>query len=284
MIRLLSAILFLCVCSASPAQPRPKVGLVLGGGGAKGAASVGVLKYVEEAGIPIDYIVGTSIGAIIGGLYSVGYRSAQLDSLFRNMDWEELFSGSVSGKQQITDVFESWLNLPDSVDFDSLPIPFRCVATDISTTQEVILSRGNMAKALRASMAIPGAFKPVRWGDMLLVDGGMHNNLPVDVAKEMGADVIIAIDLTQNKHEDRTFSLKETFGIGGILDWLVSRPDWKKYNENVKKADIYINPDLKGYDATSFSPRDIKNMIFIGEEAGKAALDIIVGVDQRIHP
>ncbi|MBR5060534.1 MAG: patatin-like phospholipase family protein [Prevotella sp.] len=269
---LLSIICWITLSFTSFAQDRPKIGLVLGGGGAKGAAQVGVLKYIEEAGVPIDYIVGTSIGSIIGGLYSVGYRSQQLDSLFTNMDWEVFFSGSVSGIQQISDVFASWLNLPDSVDFDSLPIPFRCVATDISTTQEVVISRGNMAKAMRASMSIPGAFKPVRWGDMLLVDGGMHNNLPVDVAKEMGADVIIAIDLTQNKHEDRNFSLKETLGIGGILDWLVSRPDWKKYNKNRKMADIYINPDLKGYDATSFSPRDIKNMIFIGEEAGKKAV------------
>lgn len=267
--RLVTIVCWMMLFLTSFAQDRPKIGLVLGGGGAKGAAQVGVLKHIEEAGVPIDYIVGTSIGSIIGGLYSVGYRSQQLDSLFTNMDWEELFSGSLKGTQQVSDIFEAWLNLPDSVDFDSLPIPFRCVATDINTTQEVVISHGNMAKALRASMAIPGAFKPVKWDDMLLVDGGMHNNLPVDVAKEMGADVIIAIDLTQNKHEDRTFSLKETFGIGGILDWIVSRPDWKKYNKNRKMADIYINPDLKGYNATSFSPRDIRNMIFIGEEAGK---------------
>lgn len=274
MYRILSIILCLALSLPSFAQSRPKVGLVLGGGGAKGAAHVGVLKCVEEAGIPIDYIVGTSIGSIIGGLYSVGYRAQQLDSLFINMDWEQLFSGSLTGTQQVSDVFEAWLNLPDSVDFDSLPIPFRCVATDIITTQEVIISRGNVAKAMRASMAIPGAFKPVKWDDMLLVDGGMHNNLPVDIAKEMGADVIIAIDLTQNKHEDRTFSLKETFGIGGILDWVVSRPDWKKYNANRKMADIYINPDLKGYNATSFSREDITKMIRIGEEAGKAILEM----------
>ena len=267
--RLIFIIFSISICIISIAQNHPKVGLVLGGGGAKGAAAVGVLKYVEKSGIHIDYIVGSSIGAIIGGLYSVGYRSQQLDSLFTNMDWEKFFSGSMSGTQQISDVFASWINLPDSIDFDTLPIPFRCVAADINTTQEVVLSKGYLAKAMRASMAIPGAFKPVKWGEMLLVDGGMMNNLPVDVAKEMGADIIIAIDLTQNKHEDRTFSLKETFGIGGILDWIVSRPDWKKYNKNRKMADIYINPDLKGYNATSFSPRDIRNMIFIGEEAGK---------------
>ena len=122
-------------------------------------------------------------------------------------------------------------------------------------------------------MAIPGAFKPMKWGKKILVDGGMLNNLPVDVAKEMGADIIIAIDLTQNKHEDRNFSLKETIGIGGILDWLVSRPDWKKYNENRKMADYYINPYLKNYSSTSFSHDDIKQMIIIGEKAGQSALE-----------
>ena len=141
----------------------------MGGGGAKGAAEIGVLKYIEEAGVHIDYIVGTSIGSIIGGLYSVGYRSQQLDSLFVNTDWENIFSESIAGTQQISNVFSDLLNLPDSVDFDSLPIPYRCVATDIINTEEVILQRGNLARAMRASMSIPGAFKPVKWEGKLLV-------------------------------------------------------------------------------------------------------------------
>ena len=271
--KLLCTLLCVSICIVSFAQERPKIGLVLGGGGAKGAAEIGVLKYIEESGVHIDCIVGTSIGAIIGGLYSVGYRSQQLDSLFLNTNWEEIFSNSISGTQQISDVFSSLLNLPDSIDFDSLPIPYRCVAADIINTEEVVLQRGNLAAAMRASMAIPGAFKPMKWGKKILVDGGMLNNLPVDVAKEMGADIIIAIDLTQNKHEDRNFSLKETIGIGGILDWLVSRPDWKKYNENRKMVDYYINPYLKNYSSTSFSHDDIKQMIIIGEKAGQSALE-----------
>lgn len=271
--KLLCTLLCISICIVSFAQERPKIGLVLGGGGAKGAAEIGVLKYIEESGVQIDCIVGTSIGAIIGGLYSIGYRSQQLDSLFLNTNWEEIFSNSISGTQQISDVFSSLLNLPDSIDFDSLPIPYRCVAADIINMEEVVLQRGNLAAAMRASMAIPGAFKPMKWGKKILVDGGMLNNLPVDVAKEMGADIIIAIDLTQNKHEDRNFSLKETIGIGGILDWLVSRPDWKKYNENRKMADYYINPYLKNYSSTSFSHDDIKQMIIIGEKAGQSALE-----------
>lgn len=268
-----SALIFcLTIFLTSFAQDHPKIGLVLGGGGAKGAAEIGVLKYIEEAGVHIDYIVGTSIGSIIGGLYSVGYRSQQLDSLFVNTDWEDIFSESIAGTQQISNVFSNLLNLPDSVDFDSLPIPYRCVATDIINTEEVILQRGNLARAMRASMSIPGAFKPVKWEGKLLVDGGMMNNLPVDIAKKMGADIIIAIDLTQRRHENRDFSLKEEYGIGGVLDWLISRPDWKKHNENRQLADIYINPNLKDYDAASFSRDDIRQMIIIGEEAGKKAL------------
>jgi len=270
--RKIALIFCLTIFLTSFAQDHPKVGLVLGGGGAKGAAEIGVLKYIEEAGVHIDYIVGTSIGSIIGGLYSVGYRSQQLDSLFVNTDWESIFSESIAGTQQISNVFSDLLNLPDSVDFDSLPIPYRCVATDIINTEEVILQRGNLARAMRASMSIPGAFKPVKWEGKLLVDGGMLNNLPVDIAKKMGADIIIAIDLAQRKHENRDFSLKEEYGIGGVLDWLISRPDWKKHNENRQMADIYINPNLKDYDAASFSRDDIRQMILIGEEAGKKAL------------
>lgn len=270
--RKIALIFCLTIFLTSFAQDHLKVGLVLGGGGAKGAAEIGVLKYIEEAGVHIDYIVGTSIGSIIGGLYSVGYRSQQLDSLFVNTDWENIFSESIAGTQQISNVFSDLLNLPDSVDFDSLPIPYRCVATDIINTEEVILQRGNLARAMRASMSIPGAFKPVKWEGKLLVDGGMLNNLPVDIAKKMGADIIIAIDLAQRKHENRDFSLKEEYGIGGVLDWLISRPDWKKHNENRQMADIYINPNLKDYDAASFSRDDIRQMILIGEEAGEKAL------------
>ena len=270
--RKIALIFCLTIFLSSFAQDHPKIGLVLGGGGAKGAAEIGVLKYIEEAGVHIDYIVGTSIGSIIGGLYSVGYRSQQLDSLFVNTDWEDIFSESIAGTQQISNVFSNLLNLPDSVDFDSLPIPYRCVATDIINTEEVILQHGNLARAMRASMSIPGAFKPVKWEGKLLVDGGMMNNLPVDIAKKMGADIIIAIDLAQRRHENRDFSLKEEYGIGGVLDWLISRPDWKKHNENRQMADIYINPNLKDYDAASFSRDDIRQMIIIGEEAGKKAL------------
>lgn len=256
---------------------RPKVGLVLGGGGAKGATEVGVLKVIEEVGVPIDYIAGTSIGSIVGGLYSVGYSVEQLDSLFRNEDWVDLFAtGSV------LNLLENMVGPNDSIDFDRLPIPFRCVAFDLKAHEEVVLRSGRLAQAMRASMAIPGAFKPVKMNGMVLVDGGMMNNLPVDVVRDMGADIVIAVDLQQTKHETRDFSLKETLGIGGLLDWLVSRPDWKKYNENRERADIYINPNLDGYGAADFNKKDITRMLEIGSDAGNAFRKDLEEIKKRV--
>lgn len=285
---------------------RPKVALVLGGGGAKGAALVGVLKYVEQAGLPIDMIVGTSIGSIVGGLYSVGYRSAQMDTLFRSQQWHDLLTdrneaqsrhflsrkngvqylmGIPIGRQDtlrysrrglmmgdsIVAFLDSLIGVGDSLSFDSLPIPFRCVAVDAKTMTEVVVDGGNLPMAMRASMAIPVAFKPVQVDSMVLVDGGVLNNLPVDVAKRMGADFVVAIDLTQNKHPDwNAKTVPELFEGQKWVSWLFRRPDRLKYNANVKAADIYINPKLDKCSATSFNKVDY--MIGQGEKAGKAAL------------
>lgn len=304
---------------AHSGKKRLKVGLVLGGGGAKGAAEVGVLKVIEKSGIPIDYIAGTSIGSIIGGLYAVGYRSAQLDSMFRSQEWITLLSdrnadnkdkpitrkngvtylfgfplsnknnseiahafGAVRG-DNVIELLDSMTHRMDSVDFDKLPIPFRCVASDMKHQREVVFSKGRLPIAMRASMSIPGAFKPVRIDSTNLYDGGMLNNLPVDVVREMGADVVIAIDLTQNKRKTKDFSLKETTGIGGILNWVVSRPDLIKYNTNRYNADVYINPDLEGYGAGSFNPEKISKMIEIGEKAGNKAFHSLKMLKKKIY-
>ena len=278
-------------------QERPKIGLVLGGGGAKGAAEVGVLKVMEAAGIKPDYIAGTSIGSILGALYASGYTPAQLDTLMRSQDWVTLIGDRNTDLKQkivsedstayyvfgfpimrknkhpeangvgmlrgdhIMELIDSCTNLPDSVNFDELNIPFRCVAYDMQNKKEVVMDRGNLPLAVRASMAIPGAFKPVRLNDMVLLDGGLINNLPVDVVRQMGADIVIAIDLTQHKKETRDISV----GIGGLLDWVISRPDLIKYNQNVDSADIYINPILDGYGVTSFNRNSIEVMIDLGE-------------------
>ena len=257
-----------------PAGERLKVGLVLGGGGAKGAAEIGALKVIEEVGIPIDYIAGTSIGSIVGGLYAMDVRSRQLDSLFVNQDWLQLFTNNVR---------EFLGRVTHQKHFNELRIPFRCVAADVNANEEVVMSEGLLCDAMRASMSIPGVFKPVIQNGRMLMDGGLLNNLPVDVVKAMGADVVIAIDLQQKQHKDREFSLKDLLGIDGPLNWLVERPDWKKYNANRKAVDVYIHPMLDGFGASDFNKTDIRQMIELGYEAGVKAREELIALKRRIY-
>jgi NTE family protein len=257
-----------------PTGERLKVGLVLGGGGAKGAAEIGALKVIEEVGIPIDYIAGTSIGSIVGGLYAMDVRSRQLDSLFVNQDWLQLFTNNVR---------EFLGRVTHQKHFHELRIPFRCVAADVNANEEVVMSEGLLCDAMRASMSIPGVFKPVIQNGRMLMDGGLLNNLPVDVVKAMGADVVIAIDLQQKQHKDREFSLKDLLGIDGPLNWLVERPDWKKYNANRKAVDVYIHPMLDGFGASDFNKTDIRQMIELGYEAGVKAREELIALKRRIY-
>lgn len=257
-----------------PAGERLKVGLVLGGGGAKGAAEIGALKVIEEVGVPIDYIAGTSIGSIVGGLYAMDVRSRQLDSLFVNQDWLQLFTNNVR---------EFLGRVTHQKHFHELRIPFRCVAADVNANEEVVMSEGLLCDAMRASMSIPGVFKPVIQNGRMLMDGGLLNNLPVDVVKAMGADVVIAIDLQQKQHKDREFSLKDLLGIDGPLNWLVERPDWKKYNANRKAVDVYIHPMLDGFGASDFNKTDIRQMIELGYEAGVKAREELIALKRRIY-
>lgn len=286
-------------------KAHPKVGLVLGGGGAKGAAAIGILKELEREKIPIDYIAGTSIGAIIGGLYAQGYRADDLEKLFRSQNWLALladrdttlvgkvykeedgviyvFGFPVRRKADADNNTGFWMLHGDHVYnfLDSLvsrspvqrgtvkqAIPFSCVAFDIRRQQEIVLDTGSLARNMRASMAIPGAFKPVQIDTLMLVDGGMGNNLPVDVVRKMGADIVIAIDLQQRKRDDYRSPFGFLKGLGGILDWLAERPDIKKYNVNRTKADLYINPDLGSYGVTDFNAKAIKDILKIGEDTG----------------
>lgn len=286
-------------------KTRPKVGLVLGGGGAKGAAAIGILKELEREKIPVDYIAGTSIGAIIGGLYAQGYRADDLEKLFRSQNWLALladrdttlvgkvykeedgviyvFGFPVRRKADADKNTGFWMLHGDHVYnfLDSLvsrspiqrgtvkqAIPFSCVAFDIRRQQEVVLDTGSLARNMRASMAIPGAFKPVQIDTLMLVDGGMGNNLPVDVVRKMGADIVIAVDLQQRKRDDYRSPFAFLKGMGGFLDWLAERPDIKKYNVNRTKADLYINPDLGSYGVTDFNAKAIKAILKIGEDTG----------------
>lgn len=290
---------------------RPKIGLALGGGGAKGAAEVGVLKVLEEAGVHVDYIVGTSIGSIVGGLYAAGYSASELETMFQTQEWLSLLTdrkaslnnepyttidgvtyifgfpvmdrnsrgiGVMSGGR-IEQMIDSMASVKGCTDFESLKIPFRCVTADIREAKEVILSKGILCKALRASMSIPGIFKPVEHNGRLLVDGGMLNNLPVDVCRQMGADIVIAVDLQQNEQKPRKKTdlnmlsgLANMFGFGGILEWITNRPDIDKYFENVKQADIYIHPNLPDADASSFGNKNAARMIQAGTAAAKGQL------------
>ena len=290
---------------------RPKVGLVLGGGGAKGAAEVGVLKVLEEAGVQVDYIVGTSIGSIVGGLYAAGYSASELETMFQTQEWLSLLTdrkaslnnepyttidgvtyifgfpvmdrnsrgiGVMSGSR-IEQLIDSMVSVKGCTEFEGLKIPFRCVTADIRNAKEVILSKGVLCKALRASMAIPGIFKPVEHNGLLLVDGGMLNNLPVDVCRQMGADIVIAVDLQQNEQKPRKRTdltaltgLASMFGLGGILEWITNRPDIEKYYANRKRADIYIHPNLPDADASSFGNKNAARMIQAGTAAAKGQL------------
>ena len=301
--------LILCLlftASFATINGREKVALVLSGGGAKGAAEIGVLKYIEESQVPIDYIVGTSIGAVIGGLYAVGYNATQLDSLFRSQDWLSLltsreisnkavYSHDSTGTQilgfpvarkktgktgwglmhgdSILSKLYTLTNRCDSFDFSNLKIPFKCVAVDANTFQEIVLERGILPLCMRASMSIPFLYKPVKMDSTLLADGGLINNLPVDVAREMGADIVIAVDLTQKQRAERKSEMK----LGknpmlNLIQWSIGRPDLKKYNRNIKDADIYIRPNLKGYHARDFDIVNIMRMIRQGEYAGRKAM------------
>ncbi len=312
-------IIALCLTLMLPlCAERPKIGLVLGGGGAKGAAEVGVLKVLEAAGIHIDYIVGTSIGAVVGGLYAAGYSASELETLIQNQEWLTLLTdrkaslasvpyqkiggviyifgfpifdkestelGMISGNR-IEHVIDSMAHAKKRDEFDELMTPYCCVAADIRSGMEVILDKGSLARAIRASIAIPGFFKPVKRGDYMLVDGGVLNNLPVDVCRQMGADIVIAVDLQQSDqkpHPQTDFSaltaVADLFGLGPILNWILTRPDIDKYVANRQDADICICPYLPDDDVTSFGNKNAARMIQSGVEAANELLPQLIKLE-----
>ena len=298
---------------AAPKKQRPKVGLVLSGGGAKGMAHIGALKIIEEMGIPIDYVVGTSIGSIIGGFYALGYNADELDSLVRAQDWNLLMKDQVD-RRKITyfrkeDNDRYILNIPfmnhknlteqteagsnktdilrhmptalvqgqnldqlftklsvgyqDDIDFNTLPIPFACVAVDLNTKEEVVFHSGNIVTAIRSSMSIPGYFNPVQLGDKYLVDGGMINNLPVDVVKEMGADYVITIDL----HHFKKTRPDNRQTIPEMLSTMLSIMNGEKYHSGIAASDIVISPNVSAYGVLSFDDRSVDALVDSGRVA-----------------
>ncbi|MBN2092639.1 patatin-like phospholipase family protein [candidate division KSB1 bacterium] len=275
---------------------RPKIGLVFSGGGAKGFAHIGILGLIDSLKIPIDYIAGTSMGAIIGGFYAIGYNGYDLEAMaFRN-DWDEIFSdkpprrllpyfekkdtgrfqlefGMVGTKPvtpsaliygQKVSLLLSSLTFPYEriTDFDNLPIPFRCVAVDLVTGNEVVLKQGSLAKALRSSMSIPTVFSPVEWGDSLLVDGGMVNNLPVNVVKEMGADLVIAVDV-----ENPLFGRDKLKSVTNILNQSITLLGLERKLANLDQVDVLIRPEIAGFSVLDFSDEKIRAIIKNGKQA-----------------
>ena len=294
-------------------RPRAKVAVVLSGGGAKGMAHIGVLKVLEKAGIPIDMVAGTSIGSIAGGLYAIGYNAHSLDSLVKSLDWgyvisdrENLENQSLSDRQkQYTYLFTTGKSTgkrdrsaggfikgknlkelfqrlcsgyTDSLDFThDLPIPFACVATDIVTNTEVVFHNGRLPQAMRASMAIPAVFSPVRMGDMVLVDGGMRNNFPVDVARNMGADIVIGITL-----DGKPKTAEDITGTMSILSQIIDFNCENKVKENIAKTDLYMNVDPRQYGTASFNAAAIDSLVRYGEEEAMRHWDEIIALKERI--
>ena len=321
---LLACVLMCGTASAqqdSVRNERKKVGVVLSGGGAKGMAHIGVLKVLEKAGIPVDIVTGTSIGSIVGGLYAIGYNAHSLDSMVRTQDWTYVITdkedlrnqslldrkkmntylfhtgvtfgkrdqgagGLIRGKN-LAELFQKlFVGYTDSLDFNKdLKIPFACVATNIMDNSEVVFHSGRLPQAIRASMSIPAAFSPVRLGDMVLVDGGLKNNYPVDVAREMGAEVVIGVTLNGKPKtaEDITGTMKI---VGQIIDVNCVN----KYAENKAITDLWMNVDPHGYSTASFTSEAIDSLVRYGEEEAMRhwdeiiALKKLIGIDDSFRP
>ena len=293
-------------------EQRKKVGVVLSGGGAKGVAHIKALKVIEEAGIPIDYIVGTSMGSIVGGLYAIGYTPEQLDSMVRKQDWTFLLSdrikrsamsltdrersekytvsipftktpkdaatGGIMKGQNLANLFSDLtVGYHDSIDFNKLPIPFACVAANVVNGEQIVFHDGILSTAMRASMAIPGVFTPVRQDSMVLVDGGIVNNYPADVVKAMGADIIIGVDV-QNalKKADKLNSVPD------ILGQIVDITCQSNHEKNVDLTDTYIRVNVDGYSSASFTPAAIDTLMRRGEEAAKAQWGSLLALKKKI--
>ncbi|HME41328.1 MAG TPA: patatin-like phospholipase family protein [Steroidobacteraceae bacterium] len=290
---------------APPAAIRPRICLVLSGGGARGMAHIGILKVLEDLKVPVDCIAGTSMGAIVGGLYASGMTARQIEATMRSLDWQEAFhdapprqdlafrrkqddrnflvrlplglkhgkillpKGLIQGQKLQQTLRQLTLPFSDSTNFDQLPTPFRAVATDLETGNAVLLDRGDLAIAMRASMSAPGVFAPVESNGRLLVDGGLAENLPINVAREMHADILIVSDVS--------FPLQTRAGLDSALSIsnqmlaILVRKDTDRQRATLSAQDILIEPILGQAAVTDFTAPN--SVIARGEEAGRGARD-----------
>ena len=289
---------------------RKKVAVVLCGGGALGTVHIGALKVLEEAGIPIDMVTGTSMGSIIGGMYAVGYNATDIESIVNSIDWGDILRDRISMRNQTLDERERqniylfdyrlyldksqdtlaggfirgtnvektlrhYLRQPEDIDFKSLPRPFGCIATDLITDSEVVLDHGSLAKSIRSSMAVPGIFSPVRMDPYILVDGGTKNNFPADLARKMGADIVIGVltDLGLNENY---------YSTSDIIERSVGADIHNRSLENMQYCDLVIRVPTKGYSAAHFYNSAIKELIQRGEKATRAQMDSIMLLKKRV--
>lgn len=287
----------------SPDPPRPRVGLVLSGGGARGGAHIGVLEVLEQLHVPVDYVVGTSIGAVIGGLYAAGLSPEQMTTEIQKIDWVQIFdddperselsfrrkeddwsgyfpfelgisrdglkapAGLVSGRKLVSLFRNLTFHTSGVATFDDLPIPFRAVATDLTTGDAVVIDRGPLESAMRASMSLPGAFTPVEMDGRLLVDGGVSNNLAINVARNMGADVVIVVDVSPpllEKDEDWTLIDVSVQTIS-----LLMKMNTRRSVETLTDRDVLIMPDITDVGFASF--RNMLAAVSPGETATREA-------------
>jgi NTE family protein len=262
-------------CHKDAVVDRPTIGLALGGGGARGGAHIGVIRALEELNVPVDYIAGTSMGSIVGGMMAVGMTPNEMEETITGIDWNELFEddteredlpyqrkrdddlglfgpklgigedstllpqGFIAG-QKILVLFESVTTARvQPRNFDELPIPFRAIAADISTGDPVVINHSDLALAMRASMSVPAVFNPVPYGDHLLVDGGIANNLPVDVVRDMGADIVIAINVGSPLLE--TDKLTNALAITSQLSTIMVQKNTQRQIATLTASDVLIS-------------------------------------------
>ena len=268
-------------------QHRPKIGLVLSGGGARGFAHIGILKVLEKNHIPIDYIVGTSMGSIIGGSYAIGLSPEEIEQQVKNVDWNSVFSDyssreytSFRRKHQDLDFFNirqigissNGLEISPGLiegqaielvldrlaypgfhinDYDKFHIPFRAIATNLENGKPFIIDHGNLARAMRASMSIPGLLPPITIDNTLLIDGGIGNNIPIDVARSLGADIVIVIDVSAPLEGKE--SIQSALDITGQLTNILTRRIADEQLKTLKPGDILIRPELNQYSSSDFN-------------------------------
>ena len=293
--------------AAAPVPPRPRIGLVLSGGGARGLAHIGVLKALEDLHVPVDVIAGTSMGAIVGGLYASGMRAAELETALRDVQWSEVFSNRVARRQltqrrkeqdfEISPLIElGWrdgslqaprgavssrglesllrrhtLPVRDIQRFDRLPIPFRAVATDMESGAAVVLDEGDLALALRSSMSVPGVFSPIELNGRVLGDGGLVNNLPIDVARALGAEVVIVVNI--GTPPGGRESLASAVGLTAQMITLLTEQNVQRSLATLRPGDVLITPALGRLSSADFEQAG--ELIALGEAGAR-------GLSQRL--